>query len=96
MHVEQFVFFCPEHFCSPSYPGVFKWVRIARSVQLHVFTFSVPCCEVRYDFPALYGCMLLFVFIYVCWYRLKGAGGGEHLRKMWISNMGAIENEIGI
>ena len=56
-------------------------VRVVHVVKLHVFTFLIPCCEVRYDFrvkmmfdsswlPVLqevHVLFMLFVFIYVYW-----------------------------
>jgi hypothetical protein len=40
----------PVHMCSPPLFFCVRGFRVVRVVKLHVITFLVPCCDVRYDF----------------------------------------------
>ena len=51
-HVEHQLLTVPGHLSS--FPFFFTFlggVCVVHGVKVHVFTFLVPCCDVRYDFP---------------------------------------------
>ena len=49
-HVEPELLTIPEHLSSPPFFTCLSEVRVVHAVKLHMFTFSVPFCDVHYDF----------------------------------------------
>jgi len=59
---------------APELAPIFSGVRVVHVVQLHVFMYLVPCCDVRYDFRVnvMFGSSLRFVLkgfvLYLCYF----------------------------
>ena len=71
-HVIQEQLSLQEHLSSPPLFTCLSGTRVVHVVKLHVFTFSIPCCDVRYDFhvKALFDSSPICFISVICIYLL--------------------------